>query len=89
MTRSVLSGCSADLRCSDGQMLELCDMEGVYFNVDWMTRCVTGEQQVGESTGISVLMCVPVLDTVPVSGKEQGNTVADERQSWQVDASQG
>ena len=45
-------------------MLEFRDVEGVYFDVDWMTRCVAG--------GVSVLVRVPVLDTVPVSGEEKG-----------------
>ena len=64
-----MSGCSVDLRCSDGQMLELRDVEGVYFDVDWTTRCVACERQAGESIGFSVLVRVPVLDTVPVSGE--------------------
>ena len=67
-----MSGCSADLRCSDGQMLELRDVEGVYFETDWMTRCVAGERQAGESIGVSVLVRVPVFNTVPVSGEERG-----------------
>ena len=67
-----MSVCSADLRCSDGQMLELRGVEGVYFDVDWMTRCAAGERQAAESIGVSVLMRVPVLDSVPVSGEEQG-----------------
>ena len=53
-------------------MLELRDVEGVYFDIDWMTRCVAGERQAGESIGVGVLVGVPVLDTVPVSGEEQG-----------------
>ena len=53
-------------------MLEKRNVEGVYFDVDWMTRCVAGEWQAGESIGVSVLVHVPVLDTVPLSGEEQG-----------------
>ena len=66
-----MSGCNADLRCSYEQMLELRDMECVYFDVDLMTRGVAGERQPGESNGVSVLVRVPLLDTVPVSGEEQ------------------
>ena len=64
-------------------MLKLRDVEGVFdfFDFDWMTRCVPGELQAGESIGVSVLVRVPVLDTVP--------SVADERQSRQVRPSQG
>ena len=53
-------------------MLEKRNMEGVNFDVDWMTRCVAGKWQAGESIGVSVLVRVPVLDTVPVSSEEQG-----------------
>ena len=53
-------------------MLQLRDVKGVYFDVDWMTRCVAGERQAGESIGVSVLVRVPVFDTVPVYGEEQG-----------------
>ena len=57
-----------DLRYSYRQILELRGVEVICFDVDWMTRCVAGERQAGESIGVSVLMRVPVLDTVPVSG---------------------
>ena len=52
-------------------MLELRDVECVYSDVDLMTRCVAGERQPAESISVSVLVGVPVLDTVPVSGEEQ------------------
>ena len=53
-------------------MLEKRDMEGVNFDVDWMTRCVAGKWQAGESISVSVLVRVLVLDTVPMSSEEQG-----------------
>ena len=48
-------------------------------------------RQAGESTGVSVLVRVPVLDAVPRPSVRRGtgHTVADERQSWQAGPSQG
>ena len=73
MTRSGFVRCSVDLHCSNGQMSELCDVEGTYFDVDRMTRLVAGERQAGESIGISVLVHVPVLKEQDIPLKASGD----------------